>query len=462
MKDTEIPITITSFPRLGCQDFTDPHFDPPGPAARSFFVPDEIINTHPRFRTLTANIRSRRGRKVAINVPIFHDTNTPRPFHDPTIPFSRRKYPEDIDALTAAKPDHIYMDAMGFGMGCCCLQITFQAKNVAEGRRLYDQLTPLGPVMLALTSAAPVFRGWLADWDCRWNIIAASVDDRTPKELGEVPADYQLRKSRYDSVDCYISQDATLKAEYNDVPLVMDPAIKQRLLDEGNPLKNPVDVSGVDELLANHIAHLFIRDPLVIFNEKINQNDLVDSDHFENLQSTNWQHMRFKPPPPGSNIGWRVEFRPMEIQITDFENAAFAIFIVLVTRVILSFGLDFYIPISKVEAGMARAHTRDAVLNEKFWFRKNIFPPGRESSRPRTPRGSRPGTPSSAAEYQEMTINEIINGQTGSGGFPGLVRLVEKYLDSMNVDITTRCEIGRYLSLVSQRASGATVANYGD
>lgn len=26
----------------------------------------------------------------------------------------------------AAKPDHIYMDHMGFGMGCCCLQVTFQ------------------------------------------------------------------------------------------------------------------------------------------------------------------------------------------------------------------------------------------------------------------------------------------------------------------------------------------------
>ena len=209
--------------------------------------------------------------------------------------------------------------------------------------------------------------------------------------------------------------------------------------------------SGVDELLANHIAHLFIRAPLVIFNETINQNDLVDSDHFENLQSTNWQHMRFKPPPPGSNIGWRVEFRSMEIQITDFENAAFAVFIVLVTRVILSYGLDFYIPISKVEEGMDRAHTRDAVLNQKFWFRRNVFPPRREGSRPGTPKGSRP---TSRAEYEEMTINEIINGQIGPGGFPGLVRLVEKYLDGMNVDITTRCEIGKYLSLVSQRASG--------
>ena len=144
----------------------------------------------------------------------------------------------------------------------------------------------------------------------------------------------------------------------------------------------------------------------------------------------------------------------MEIQITDFENAAFAVFIVLVTRVILSFGLDFYIPISKVEEGMQRAHSRDAVSCEKFWFRKNVFPPRREGTG--TPRGSRPATPPMVAEYEEMTINEIINGQDGEGGFPGLVRLVEKYLDSMNVDITTRCEIGRYLSLVSQRASGTT------
>jgi len=60
--------------------------------------------------------------------------------------------------------------------------------------------------------------------------------------------------------------------------------------------------------------------------------------------------MRFKPPPPNSNIGWRVEFRSMEIQITDFENAAFAVFIVLLTRTILSYGLNFYIPISKVIA----------------------------------------------------------------------------------------------------------------
>src|SRR6267154_4133715 len=47
------------------------------------------------FSTLTANIRSRRGSKVAINLPIFIDEKTPRPFVDPTIPWQRSIYPED-------------------------------------------------------------------------------------------------------------------------------------------------------------------------------------------------------------------------------------------------------------------------------------------------------------------------------------------------------------------------------
>lgn len=105
---------------------------------------------------------------------------------------------------------------------------------------------------------------------------------------------------------------------------------------------------GIDDVLAKHIAHLFIRDPLVIFSERIDQDDSDSMDHFENIQSTNWQTMRFKPPPVNSNIGWRVEFRSMEVQLTDFENAAFSVFIVLLTRAIVSFNLNFYMPISQV------------------------------------------------------------------------------------------------------------------
>lgn len=52
---------------------------------------------------------------------------------------------------------------MGFGMGCCCLQMTFQAQSLEEARHLYDQLTPLTPVLLALSAASPIWRGFLSD-----------------------------------------------------------------------------------------------------------------------------------------------------------------------------------------------------------------------------------------------------------------------------------------------------------
>lgn len=85
----------------------------------------------------------------------------------------------------------------------------------------------------------------------------------------------------------------------------------------------------------------------------------------------------------------------MEVQLTDFENAAYSIFIVLLTRAILSYGLVFYLPISKVcinycrwtyivliklyhqvDENMKTAQKRDAVNVGKFYFRKSVFSKG--------------------------------------------------------------------------------------
>jgi glutamate--cysteine ligase catalytic subunit len=186
MDPNETPTTMPAFPRLGTKGiFTHPYYPATGSRSRSQFIPDEAINPHIRFPTLAANIRSRRGSKVAINVPVFYDENTPRPFIDPTIDYDRHLYPEDDDVrIGAAKEGHIYMDAMGFGMGCCCLQITFQAKNISEARILYDRLCPLGPIMLALTANTPILKGFLTDFDVRWNVISGAVDDRTEEERG--------------------------------------------------------------------------------------------------------------------------------------------------------------------------------------------------------------------------------------------------------------------------------------
>lgn len=188
MLPTEYPITLTTFPRLGSPGgFSVPQYPASGPRLRSQFVPDEIANPHIRFPTLAANIRARRGRKVQVNVPVFHDENTPKPWTDPTVNYDLYNWPEDEDVRSggAAPADHIHMDAMAFGMGSCCLQITFQAKNITEGREMYDQLSPLGPIMLALTAATPIYKGFLADTDVRWNQISRAVDCRTPEELGE-------------------------------------------------------------------------------------------------------------------------------------------------------------------------------------------------------------------------------------------------------------------------------------
>ena len=55
-----------------------------------------------------------------------------------------------------------------------------------------------------------------------------------------------------------------------------------------------------------------------------------------------------------------------------------------------------------------------------------------------------------------MSIDEIMNGSKADSdnNFPGLIPLVESYLDSMNVDVETRCELAAYLNLIRRRADG--------
>ncbi|KAI9356225.1 glutamate-cysteine ligase-domain-containing protein [Zopfochytrium polystomum] len=503
-------VTITSFPRLGCPGFAGPSAKPTpnDGCSHSIFVSNDAINPHPRFRTLTANIRERRGAKVAINMPIYKDVNTPDPFlerlppslEDPTVNMdavisesnfscpglalkeaksdrsSTLTLPEVIpDAL----PNHIYMDCMCFGMGCSCLQVTFQACSVEEARRLYDQLAVVTPIMLALSAAAPIFRGYLADVDCRWNVISGSVDDRTREEQSILPlktSTFQIPKSRYASVSTYLSPGPSnlgcnsaldeygsgeakppkgnfWKPKYNDIPLVQDQEIFRELV-----------ANDMDEYLARHYAHLFIRDPLVIFEELLSVDDTTSSDHFENIQSTNWQTMRFKPPPPNSSIGWRVEFRSMEIQLTDFENAAFAVFVVLLTRTILSFDLNLYIPLSKVDENMSSAHHRDAVLKDKFYFRRNIF--GDSAKEGAVAESGSESSDVDQDAFDQMTVDEIMNGSKkppSNGGptsssernFPGLIPLIRSYLATSPIPAATQIKLSSYLDLISHRASGA-------
>jgi glutamate--cysteine ligase catalytic subunit len=181
-------------------------------------------------------------------------------------------------------------------------QVTFQASSIAQARHLYDHLGVLAPIMLALTAATPVLKGMLCDTDVRWSTIAQSVDDRTiyesgEKDIGDIEmgagpsasgfyagskdsAELELMagrgrkslvKSRYDSISTFIcnckggQEEGSKTDKYNDVDCPVDDETYQKLKE-----------GGIDDKLARHIGHLFVRDPLVIYREKLyldNQND---------------------------------------------------------------------------------------------------------------------------------------------------------------------------------------------
>jgi glutamate--cysteine ligase catalytic subunit len=123
------------------------------------------------------------------------------------------------------------------------------------------------------------------------------------------------------------------------------------------------DTAKIDQRLAHHIASLFVRDPIPTFDYEHDKDfdNSAHTGHFENLQSTNWCSLRFKPPPSlTSTIGWRLEFRTMDIQLTDYENTALIVALTMVLNVFNHFDVNFIMPISKIDENMDRAHLREA------------------------------------------------------------------------------------------------------
>ena len=70
----------------------------------------------------------------------------------------------------------------------------------------------------------------------------------------------------------------------------------------------------------------------------------------------------------------------MEVQTTDFENAAFTCTAVLLSRVMLFFDLNLYMPLSLVEENFRRAHVRNAVNTQRFHFRRHFIPSAEQST----------------------------------------------------------------------------------
>eukprot|EP01088_Endostelium_zonatum_P019189 TRINITY_DN649_c0_g1_i1.p1 TRINITY_DN649_c0_g1~~TRINITY_DN649_c0_g1_i1.p1 ORF type:complete len:616 (+),score=146.14 TRINITY_DN649_c0_g1_i1:224-2071(+) len=431
-----IPITMTAFPLMGVEDFLEPAVTShSNKLTLSDSIPDALVTAKNRYIAFTQAITDRSGVRPKLSFPVFKDTNT--------------------------KEESINLDCVAFGLGVCCLQITMQASDLEDARILYDQFVALAPVMLSLSSCTAIIKGHLVDTDARWTMLTSCADDRTHEERN-VPlpegsptnskpcTNYKviygketdglvthIPKGRWNSVSWYLHSDRNVnKLEYNDSPLVIDTRIKDLLLKSGQ----------IDDVMATHISHLFIRDPLIAYKDHIEVDDTQFDDHFENIQSSNWQTVRFKPPPvqaPGSPyIGWRVEFRPLEIQLTDEENAALSAVVVLIARAIRHFGLRFYIPISKVDENMKYAEKRDAVRQERFWWRNNIMGEKKEGEE----------------EWRQMSVDEIMNGNKDKG-VKGLMDYVEEYLDQEEGEMADKKRVKEYIQIVRKRASGEYMTN---
>ena len=159
LKKNEIAPTSANFPMLGVEGYGHTEGNS-GAVANSLYVSDRVINPHPRFGTLTKNIRQRRRGNVNIRIPrgvndigrlenemnddvrneccdVDQDSNISEATVGFEGPEERANNVENndvhgssrIDAIRGAgmidlrNADIIHMDAMAFGMGCCCLQV---------------------------------------------------------------------------------------------------------------------------------------------------------------------------------------------------------------------------------------------------------------------------------------------------------------------------------------------------
>ncbi|KKY13817.1 putative glutamate-cysteine ligase [Diplodia seriata] len=344
----EFPLTISIHPRFGCAADT-----------RAGLTTSTAL-TYPGQRYLTAqhNIAARRLHRtdnsspnptplllLHHHVPLSPDTST---FAAPAPP------PSFITTAADGTPSITFAPTEPLlGLSHSCLQTTFAAPTLPAARALHDAFVPLAPILLALTAATPAHRGYLADTDARWNVVAAMSDDR---DIGERGAGVVRARDRHENFECLTG------AAY--------PSVK---------LKHPS--------------------------------------------------------PDDDALGWRVELRSMENSLTDFENAAFVVFVALVRRAVdrsgSGGGVNWYVPMEQVWENMERAHARDAVRWQRFWWKWE---------------GGEGG------ESALLTVDEIVNGCAAFDG--GLMGLVERYMADEGFGFAEREKLQPYLDLVRGRASG--------
>ncbi|CAE8655084.1 unnamed protein product [Polarella glacialis] len=459
--------TFAAFPLLGDPGGQDPAAPTLlcgggglGSSGPSLFLPREVISPPIRYWSLSTGLLQRKGVKAVGLIPLAVDADgTAEVDAAPNFASPSRSSRSSWDAWDVAHAEHqllleeargvddgslrrdrlhnpvpgrIYLDSASFGGGCCCTQVTFLCPSISDARYLYDQLLVIAPFFLALTASSPFWRGRVAAVDTRVAAFAETCDDRTEEETA---ANIPRGSRAFTSPQLFIAQSGPLdgrESELNDVPAALHCPSLERLRS-----------AGVDERLARHVAHLFVRDPLTVFKENLFPNNEEVGHHFENIHSTIWGTVRFKPPParegcnPGGRIGWRVELRTPESQPTDFENAAVIAVARVLAELILRERWDLDIPISKVEENLERCSRVAAVERQRLYFRGDFL-----GNTDGNGNNSNNNTNNSSSRSNSSNNNDNINSNINSNDHSNLVelRLKDILFGDSGRGILARCE----------------------
>ena len=194
----------------------------------------------------------------------------------------------------------------------------------------------------------------------------------------------------------FISDDSRNLKNYNDIKKKLNMRVRNELRVKSKGLG-----FSLDKKLLDYFASLFVRDNLCIFKNSLDHEINVKSTNlFDAAQSANYNDVKLKPPPAmDSTIGWRVEFRSMEVQGTPELNFILCHSVQVLIRMLIGLKdqVNFYMMISLVDENFTRANKANAAVDQKFYFRTNIF----ESGRPL---------------IKELTLSEIFNGKEPMSG----------------------------------------------
>ena len=144
---------------------------------------DRIIWPDTRSQAIYRNVCIRRGRDVDVIAHVYPDKNTADVFRD--MNKGTNIHGRNDGKTRAGSIFSISLDRTVCMMNSS-LQVTMQPQNIGEARKLYDQLIPLCPIMLALTAATTIWNDVLVDTDARWDIMSACFDDRTVDEISDM------------------------------------------------------------------------------------------------------------------------------------------------------------------------------------------------------------------------------------------------------------------------------------